>query len=220
MSIADLALHYGTEATYGTAAALTRSYETQVDDWKRTQEYLQSQGFIGGQHTIRSRRSLPVNMGGSGSIQIDVLNKGMGLLLRDIFGASTGPTQQASTIAYVQTHATSAAGTTRSATIQTVRSFVDASSQAFTYKGCVCKGWEFNCEAAADAKGFLNLKAEYDARDAVIDVGAGTNAYTANADLFHWQQAAVTIGGTPYDFKKVNLKGDYKMNVGSLGRPS
>jgi hypothetical protein len=211
MSIADLALHYGTDTTYGTAATLTRSFETQVDDWKRTQEYLQSQGFVGGQHTIRSRRSTPVNMGGGGSIQIDVLNKGMGLWLRDMFGTSTGPTQQGATTAYVQTHATAAAGPTRSATIQAVRSFVDGGSQAFTHVGCVCKGWELNCETGS--AGFLNLKAEYDAQSVVTNISAGSNNYTANADPFNWQQALITVGGSAVDFRKVNLKADYKMNT-------
>lgn len=212
MSIADLALHYGTESTYGTAATLTRSYETQIDDWKRAQEYLQSQGFVGGQHTIRKARSVPVNMGGSGSIQVDFLNKGMGLLLRDIFGASA-IAQQGGTIAWLQTHDTAAAGPTRSATIQALRGFVDGGTQAFTYLGCVAKGWELNCEASAGKEGFLNLKAEFDSRDARTDVSAGSNNYTANADPFHWQQAAVTVAGGAVDFKKVNLKADYKMNV-------
>jgi hypothetical protein len=209
MSIADLALHYGTESTYGTAATLTKSYETQVDDWKRAHEYLQSQGFIGGQHTIRKARSVPVNMGGSGSIQIDVLNKSMGLLLRDMFGATTGPTLLTGT-AYQSTHAT-AANYSRSATIQTIRTKVDGTTQQFTHKGCVCTGWEFNCEAGTE--GFLNMKAMFDVQDIDTTTAAGSNAYAAAADPFHWGQCVVTVGGSAVDMRKLNLKGDYKLNT-------
>jgi Phage tail tube protein len=213
MSISDLALHYGTETTYGTAVALTRSYETQVDDWKAAVEFLQSQGFVGGQHTIRSKRSVAVQMGAAGSVQVDVLTKGMGLLMKDMSGTFTAPTQQGATIAYLQTFSTASTGPTRSATIQALRTFVDGGTQAFTHAGCVCKGWELNCEASNGPSGFLNLKSEWDAQSVSTIIAAGSNNYVTGADPFNWQQGVITLGGSAFDMRKVNLKCDYKMNT-------
>jgi hypothetical protein len=211
MAVGDLSLNYGAEATYGTAAALTRTYETQIDGWKRNVNYLRSQGFSGALHTVRKARSKAINMGSAGAVELDVMNKGMGLLLRDLFGVATGPTQQAATIAYVQTYATTATGPQTSATIQAVRAFADSGTQAFTYVGCLATGWEFSCETGD--RGFLHLRAEYDAQDELTATAAGASNLVANADLFDWGQAVVTIGGSAVDMKSLSVKADYNQNV-------
>lgn len=211
MSVGDLTLMYAQESTYGTSVALGRAYETQSDGWKKNIAYLRSQGFSGQLHTVRKSRSKVVNMGATGSIEIDVLNKGMGLLLRDMFGTSTGPTQQGATIAYVQTFSTTAAGPITSATIQALRSFVDSGTQAFTYVGSVCTGWEFSCETGEN--GFLHLKSDYDSQNESTAIAAGTPVLIAAADPFDWSQCVVTVGGSPVDMKSLSLKADYNQNV-------
>jgi hypothetical protein len=211
MAISDLTLHYGQESTYGTAATLARTFETQTDGWKRNHGYLRSQGFVGSMHTIRANRSKAILQGASGPIELDVLNKGMGMLLRDMFAANTAPAQQGGTIAYVQTFSTGAATPSTSATIQAIRAFADSGSQAFTYLGSVCTGWEFSCEVGD--RGFLHLRADYDAQTESTAVAAGTNNLIANADPFDWTQCVVTVAAAGVDMRSASLKAEYNQNV-------
>lgn len=206
MAVSDAALHYGQESTYDTAATLTRSFEAQVDEWKREQQYLESVGFRAGLQTVRSDRVATVNLGGKGSVQLDVLNKGMGLLLRELFGTSTAPTLVGPALAFQQTHSTTKDGPLTSATIQLIRPFADGSTDEFTHLGCVATGWELTGEVDK----FLVLKGEYDFQDVVTNVAAGAATYPANASAHHWAEGKVTVGGTDLDMKKLSLKADYK----------
>ena len=74
-------LSVGVETTYGTAVGLSRSYEGQSDDWQRDVEYIESQGFREGLETTRSDRYEGISTGATGSTSLDVMNKGMGLIL-------------------------------------------------------------------------------------------------------------------------------------------
>lgn len=208
ISILDAALLYGSpEGAYGSAAALTRAFEAQSDPWKRKQSYVESVGMRAGMQTLRSDRSKAVNMGAEGSVEVDFLNLGMGLLLRDLFGSTTGPTLVSGTTRD-QVHSTTKDGPQNSATIQLLRPFVDGSSQPFTYTGCVCTGWELTAEADK----YLKLKADYHARNEDTAAGAGTPVYPAGSVPFQWDMVTTSsIGGTPIDFQKVSVKADYKM---------
>jgi hypothetical protein len=211
MSILDAALHYGSpESPYGTAATLTRSYEAQSDPWNRKMSYLESAGMRAGLQAVRSDRSTAILMGAEGSIEVDFLNKGMGLMLKDLFGNTTGPTL-VSGITYDQVHTTTKDGPSTSSTVQLVRPFVDGSSQAFTYTGCVCTGWELTAEVDK----YLRLKADFNAKNEDTGVAAGSANYPAAPNPpFDWTMVSTsTVGGTPIDFSKISLKADYKMNT-------
>jgi len=210
LSILDAALLYGApESPYGTAATLTRAFEAQSDPWKRKQSYLESVGMRAGMQALRSDRTAAINMGAEGSVELDFLNKGMGLLLKDMFGSTTGPTL-VSGITFDQVHSTTKDGPATSATVQLLKPFVDGSSQAFTYTGCVCTGWELTAEVDK----YLKLKADYDSQNESTAVGAGTPVYPATATPFDWTMVSTSsVGGTGIDFKKLSLKADYKMNV-------
>jgi Phage tail tube protein len=207
MSILDVALLYGAESTYGTAATLTDGYEAQSDPWKRKVAYIESEGFRAGQQGVRRR--VPVQLGAEGSIEMHVLNKSMNLLFRDLFGTTTGPTLVAGTT-YDTVHQTSKDGPSTSATIQMLKPMVDGSTQPFTYAGCVCSGWELTQELDKA----LMLKADFDAQSESTAVGAGTPVYPSTPEDFHFlHMSASTVGATSIDFKKLSLKTDYKMNT-------
>jgi Phage tail tube protein len=207
MSILDSGLLYGPESTYGTAATLTRAFEAQSDPWKRKMAYIESEGMRAGQQGVR--RSVPVVLGAEGSIEMHVLNKGMNLLFRDLFGTTTGPTLVAG-VTYDTVHQTSKDGPSTSATIQLLKPMVDGSTQAFTYAGAVCTGWELTQELDKA----LMLKADFDAQSESIAVGAGTPTYPSTPEDFHFlHMTTSTVGATSIDFKKLSLKADYGMNT-------
>jgi hypothetical protein len=156
---------------------------------------------------MSSARTVAVPTGAAGTVNLDVFNKGMGLLLRDMFVTTTGPTQQGATTAWVATFATGAGGPTTSATIQQNRVGVTGTSFAFTHLGCVCTGWELTNEVG----GKLELVSNFDCQDVSTSVGAGTPVYAATPTVFHWGNGVVTIAGSPVDMKSVRLAANYNM---------
>jgi hypothetical protein len=208
VAIGDSALLYGQETTYGTAATLTKAYEALSDPWKLRQEYMETRGFRAGIQAMSSARTFPVKQGAEGSIAVDVQNKAMGLLLRDMFVTTTGPTQQGGTTAWQSTHATGAGGPTTSATIQMIRADVGGTTTPFTHLGCMCTGWELSQEV----NGKLNVTASYDAQDVTTATAAGTPAYASGADLttFHWGHCSVTVNAVAVDQRRIQLSADYK----------
>ena len=114
-SILDQFCGVAEESTYGTAITSGfRGYEATGDAWQKDVNYIESVGFRQNMETIRSDRHDTIAVGATGSIECDVLNKGHGLLLKHLLGASSGPTQQASTAAYLQTFTTDDTGPARS----------------------------------------------------------------------------------------------------------
>jgi hypothetical protein len=207
-SILDNALLVGKESTYGTAATLSRAYEGKSDSFKRAQEFLTSTGFRGGMHTQLATRSVPVNMGGEGSIEVDVQPTGFGLLFQSMLGATTGPTQQGATAAYKSTFTSSAAGPTDSWTVQMQRVDAGGTVRSFTHLGSTMTGWKFSQET----DGLLGVEFLFDFQDVVTSEAAGTPTYV-NSLPYAWTQAAATWNATAIDLTKFDLEGSLGFNT-------
>ena len=203
MSILDAAILVGLESTYGTPAALTRAFEGKADSFKREQSRLESVGFRGNMHTLRSDRVTTVNMGGAGSIELDLMNKGMGLLLGASLGTKAGPTQEGATAAYTQTFETSEEAPADSFTIQVQRPTLPTGVQSFTHHGCKITGW--NLDAAVDSLATINFNFDFEDVDTVT--AAGTPTYVADTVPFDWTGVCVTIDpdGTPVVLDAMDL---------------
>jgi hypothetical protein len=210
-SILDNAVLLGEEgaSTYGTAVTATRGYEAKADTFKRTQEFIDSTGMRAGLQAQRSTLSRAVNMGGEGTIEADVLNQGYGLLLQAMLGTATGPTQQASTIAYLQTFATASDDPGKSYTIQVLRTDAGGTTRTFTHTGCVVTGWKLSHEVG----GMLSAEFNFDFANVVTNIAAGTPTYPATAQPFDWTQASATWNSAPIDLKSFSVEGDLGMNT-------
>lgn len=189
MSILDAAILVGVESTYGTPATLTRGFEGKADTFKREQSRLESVGFRADMHTLRSDRVVTVNMGGAGSIEVDMLNKGMGLLLQGAMGSKAGPAQVAATTAYLQTFATTDSAPADSYTIQVIRPRLESGVQQFTYHGCKITGWELG----QSPDGLLVVTFDFDFEDSDTSTAAGTPSYPATATPYDWTDCTVTL---------------------------
>lgn len=199
----DFALHVGVESTYGTPVVPTRSFETQADGHKRQQEFLESRGARSGIQTIRSDRRRAINMGAEGTIPQDVLNKGMGILLKAALGTST-IAQQGVTAAYLQTHSTARAEPADSLTVQIPRPFADAGEDVFDYHGGVVAGWKVTQES----DGLLVLELTMDYEDEVDGGTEAAAAYPSAASPFAWPDCVVTVNGIPFDADSIEIEGD------------
>lgn len=203
-TLLDSALLLGKETTYGTPATLTRAYEAKADGWKRNVEYLESAGFRGGMETVRSDRRFPVSMGAGGTMELDLLDVGMGLVFQGLLGTSTSPAQQAATTAYEQTHTSAAGHPDVSWTAQWQRVDTSGTARNFTYHGCVATGWKLSQETG----GLAVLSVDFDAEDETTDVAAGTVTYPAGSEPFKWTECVVSLDGSPVDFRSLDFSAD------------
>lgn len=203
MSILDAAIMVGVESTYGTPATLTRAFEGKADTFKREQSRIESVGFRADMQTLRDDRVVTVNMGGAGSLEVDALNKGMGLLLGGALGTKAGPTQQAATSAYLQTYETSDAAPADSFTIQVIRPTLETGTEPFTYHGCKITGWSLS----QSPDGLLVMNFDFDFEDSDHATAAGTPSYPTDATPFDWTQCTVTLDpdGTPETLDVMDL---------------
>lgn len=206
--ILDSALLVGKESTYGTAVALSRAYEAKADSWKRSQEFLGSAGFRGGMHTQLSTRSVPVNMGGEGTLELDVAMTGMGLIFQSMLGAVTGPTVVSGT-AYKSTFTSTAAGSADSWTVQMQRVGAGGTVLSFTHLGSMMTGWKFSQEV----DGLLGVEMNFDCMDISTVTAAGTPTYPTSTLPFSWVQAAATWNAVAVDLTEWSLEADLGMNT-------
>ncbi len=188
-SIFDQALQVAVESTYGTAVSPTRAYEGQSDDWQRDVEFISSQGFRDGMQTTRSDRYDLVSLGATGTVQLDFLNKGMGLILQHALGASVAPAQQGGTAAYLASFSTNDTGPAGSYTWQMLRTDTGGTSRCFTYEGCVATNLSF--EAALGSN--VNMSITYDAETEQTSTGAATPSYVASSTPFPFTTVAIEI---------------------------
>ena len=202
-TLLDNAVLVGKETTYGTAASLTRSFEAQSDTFKRTQEALESIGFRGGMETKRADRRRMIDMGGTGTIEADVLDSGFGLLLEASLGADSGPTQVGATTAYKSTFTTTTADPQISYTVQTQRVDLEGTVNSFTHLGSVITGWELSQAVGENLKLVLN----FDFRTVVTNEAAGTNSYPDGVP-FDWTMASATWGGASFCPASFSLSAD------------
>ena len=94
-SRSDQYVTIGEETTYGTqAATMTRGYESQVDDWRPDAESDTAGGFRRRTaSSAMSNRQDTVKMGASGSVEIPLLTRGAGMILKHTLGDPHRPRQ-------------------------------------------------------------------------------------------------------------------------------
>ena len=204
-SILDQVVQVGVESTYGTAVAPTRAYEAKADTFTRDVEYIQSIGFRRDMQTIRSDRDDTISLGATGSIEMDVMDKGLGLLLQHALGTASGPTQQGSTSAYLQTHATSDSLPTGSYTVQVSRVDNSGTLRTFTYEGSQITGWNISQELGAATSMTFN----FDSENEQTSTGEATPSYITSTDPYVFTEAAIEINDSAItSFTSFSIDGD------------
>jgi len=210
-SILDQVLSVAVESTYGTASGATpRSYEAKADTFSRDVEFIDSVGFRRDLQTIRSDRSDTVSLGATGSIEVDILDKGMGILLQHCLGTAAGPTQQGATAAYRQTFSSDDTGPTGSYTAQLSRVDSGGTLRPFTYEGSVITGWTISQDLGAAT----SMTFEMDAENEQTSTGEFTPTYPSSANVFTYTGAAIEIDDSAITtFTGFSLSADLAMKT-------
>lgn len=203
------------EVTYGTPVTTTRFFEFNSESLKLKPSRIVSAGLRSGHRTVRNDRAIPHRgMGAGGSIELDVMTKGFGLLFKHMLGSiATGATTDGKTV-HTATEGTLLG---KMFTAQSNRPFHPADTdQAHTYHGTKINSWELVQDVGDGPGGVLKLKLNVDCEDEDTSTGLASASYPASMLPFGWLHLAVTIGATPVPVRRARIAGSNNL-VGAGG---
>lgn len=178
------------ESTYGTYVAPTRTFEFTNETFDWTKDVKQGAGMRVSSRVARSGRRVVTKGEGKGDLEMDVVNKGMGLLWHAAMGANT-VTQIGASAAYQ--HVYTLGDTPPSLTIQKGIPQVDGSTiNAMSYMGCMVES--FDLESANGE--ILTAKFSFDCGRYDNSQSLASLAYPTTPELFHFGLGAIKLGGT------------------------
>jgi hypothetical protein len=176
------------EATYGTFLAPTKFIEFTKESLQLKKTTAQSAGIAAGRLLPLSSRRVVTQRQASGSLEMEVTNKGMGILLQTLMGTTVTPVQQGAGPAYLQTH-TLADVAGKSLVIQKGVPLTTGVVTDKTFVGCKITSAEFSCGVGE----MLTASFEIDAKDCDEAQTMATASYPAMAP-FNFSQMAVKTG--------------------------
>ena len=176
------------ETTYGTYVAPTKFIEFTKESLVLKKTTAQSAGIAAGRLVALSSRRVVTRKEVQGSIDLEVSNKGMGLLLQALMGTTVTPVQQATSTAYLQTH-TLADTAGKSLTIQKGVPLTTGTVTDKSFLGCKVTSAEFSCEVG----GMLTATFEFDGKDCDEGQTLAVASYS-NMSPFHFGQMALKTG--------------------------
>lgn len=197
-------LGYAAESTYGTAVAPTRFTEFLSEDFKKTIQRLEAQGIRAGARVDRSDRWASGRVGVDGTLDMELHNKGFGLLLKHLFGGVATAQPDVGGHPTVYTH-TFTPATLYGLSLTYEVGWKDEALTAYkkTIEGAKAKGFELSAKVGEFAK----LKSEWIAEDMTVASAVTTASYVASTSPMTFVQASLTIGGSAVDVAGVTLKG-------------
>ena len=177
------------ESTYGTYVAPTRFLEYNKADLKKKKNVVQGGGLAAGRIAQLGSRRVVTSESVEGGFELEVANKGMGLLLAHLLGSSATPVQQGATAAYLQAH-TVGDNIGKSLTIQHGVPDLTGTVRPYTFKGCKLSGAELSCKVDE----LLTMSLDIDGRQASeVETLVAASLATGVAP-FHWAQMSVKLG--------------------------
>jgi hypothetical protein len=180
------------ETTYGTRVVPNRSFQMRQEGLKRNQDFLKSQQLQGGVMFQRSSTRVPTTRSAAGPLTLEVPNKGFGIWLDQLHGATVAPVQQAATTAYKQSHPiglTDPAG--KSMTVQVGRPSTDGTVRPFDYLGTKVLSATFRAAVGE----FLVAELSLDAQDEDTSQALAAFAPASGLKSFAFTGGAVTLDG-------------------------
>jgi len=173
------------ESAYGTFVAPAKFVEFTKESLVLKKTTAQSAGIAAGRLLALSARRVVTQREASGSLDMEVTNKAMGVILQALMGTTVTPVQQAATAAYLQTH-TLADIAGKSLTIQKGVPLTTGTVTDKTFIGCKITSAEFACEVGQ----MLTASFEIDAKDCDEAQTLATASYPSMSP-FHFGQMAV-----------------------------
>lgn len=192
-------LGVATESTYGTYVAATRFWEFNSESLKLDIARNESAGLRSGDRVLRSDHWAAGAKNVTGDIEMDVGNRGFGLLLTTMMLGAVATTSSGTGKKH--------AGTIGDLfgdmmTLQVGRPDLAGTVQPFSYLGCKVADWELTQEV----DDFLKVKIGVDGRDETTAQSLVSASAPAMTELYHWGELAITVAGGAFDATKFSLK--------------
>lgn len=184
----DCSINVGKESTYGTDVAGTTAYEFNSESFDQTPNRVQGSGLRVNGRVARSGRRVTTTTQGTGSLEIDAQTKGMSRLLEAALGSGTSTLVAGSTYQ----HNYVLGDTPPSVTVQKSVPRADGTIDPYTFAGCMVSGWELS----VGNDDIIKFSFDFDVRR--LDTARSFDAltYPTTPSLYHFGQAAMTIGGS------------------------
>ncbi|MDJ0461554.1 phage tail tube protein [Streptomyces sp. H27-C3] len=176
------------ESAYGTYVAPTKFVEFTKESLALKKTVAQSAGIAANRLLPLSSRRVLTQREAAGSLEMEVTNTAMGVLLQSLMGTSVTPVQQAATAAYLQTH-TLADTVGKSLTIQKGVPLTTGTVTRKNFLGCKVISAEFSCEVG----GMLTVSFEIDSKDCEETSVLAAATYPAMSP-FHFGQMSAKTG--------------------------
>src|ERR1041385_678869 len=200
------------ESSYGTFVAPAKFIEFAKESLVLKKTTAQSAGIAAGRLLALSSRRVITRKEVSGSIDLEIVNKSMGVLIQALMGTTVTPVVQGATAAYLQTH-TLADTAGKSLTIQKGVPMTSGTVTDKTFVGCKVTSGEFACGVGEMLTGSF----EFDGKDCDEAQTLAAASYS-NMAPFHFGQMALKTGTfgaeTALDgIRKVTCKVDRPQDV-------
>lgn len=189
-SLADASFGIANESTPGTYVAPTRWWEVMSPEFDVRKNVKQGMGMRVGTRVARSGRRVVVTADAGGSVEVELVSKGLGLLLESCLGVAASTLVSGTT--YQQNHTLATGTVLPSRTLQTGVVATDGTVFATSYLGSMVDTWELNIGNGEVA----TLKTNWDCMNYTTAQSYAAPSYASAPSLFHWGQAAFTLGGT------------------------
>jgi hypothetical protein len=194
------------ESVYGTYVAPTRFHEVNKANLKKVKNTAQGGGLAAGRFAQLGSRRVVTTMAGGGSVEMEVPNKGFGIILNHLFGGTVTPVQQGATAAYLQTHPI-ADNIGKFLTVQSGIPDTTGNVRPYSFIGSKITAIEFSCGVDE----LLIAKIDVDCRDVSEAQGLASVSYIAGQAPRHFGQMGVKFGtfgaeAAVQGIRKVTLK--------------
>jgi hypothetical protein len=205
----------GKETTYGTAVAVTKSYEIISEDFKGNYPRLQAEA-LSGSYVDRGDRFVVNNKGGSGTLTLEPLTRSFGDLMATMMGTvnTTGPTE---TTVYTHT-ATMGNLSGKSLTVQVLRSDETDVLQPWTYEGGKITNFEISNSVDQTLRASVGFDFELESNPdspAGVYTATALNALTtpSGANVMNWQYGFISVGGSQIEVSDISVRVDNSLNT-------
>lgn len=202
------------ESVYGTYVAPAKFLQADKVSLKKVKTTAQANGIAAGRLVPLASGRVVTTRAASGTIDHEVLNSGMGLLVQALMGTSVSPVQQGATTAYLQTHVL-ADTIGKSLSIQAGVPMTTGVVVPYTYLGCKVIAGQFTFDISKETTAQWTI----DARDVTDAQTLAAASYSVNTRPFVGTDMTVKAGTFGSEtavsgVTKVDVKFDRGHNVG------
>ena len=196
------------EATVGTAVTVTQFLPFRSETITTERERIESPALRAGRFIQSSSNWSTGRTTVAGDTTFDLVNKGMGLLLKHMFGSVSTAQPSVGTDPTVYDHTyTPGTLTALGLTVQKGVSDVGGTARAFTYDGCKVTGFNFNAGVGELNTFGVSLNGE----DESTATALATASFPSGLESLSFINASLTIGGTSQEVRTFSLTGDNGM---------